>query len=163
MAAVPLLGPQDLRVSDVRGDAGLRFLPALLSCLEARDRRGRAEGLEGHAVLKIDYDRPEDVVPVDEIEARLARAGYRPVRLERRISPSERGQHLVITIAPAPRSNYAVVALQAILGSDPYREACNVQRVRGLPQASKFWRARWNVLYRHKRRREPLEVLTWPS
>lgn len=114
--------------------------------------------------LKIDYDHKRDILTTGDIVNRLARAGYRPVRLERRLSPSGRGQHVLVDVTPAPRSKYAIVALQAILGSDPFREACNVQRLRGLKDAPPFWRARWNVLYtRRSLRAEPLEVITWPS
>lgn len=40
-----------------------------------------------------------------------------------------------------------VVAYQAILGSDPIREAINLVRVRYLAQAPPFWRHRWNLLF----------------
>jgi hypothetical protein len=48
-----------------------------------------------------------------------------------------------------------MVALQAILGSDRYREACNVQRVRTIrtmtPDMRAFWEPRWNVFYDKRR------------
>jgi hypothetical protein len=48
-----------------------------------------------------------------------------------------------------------IVALQSILGSDARRERLNLMRVLGMrstPVDSKFWRARWNILYAYKLR-----------
>lgn len=59
---------------------------------------------------------------------------------------TRRGWHVVIEVRRrlAPKT---VVALQAILGSDPRRELFNLVRVLGLARHSMFWRERWNVLY----------------
>jgi hypothetical protein len=66
----------------------------------------------------------------------------------RRRSPSGSGWHLVLTVVPEPQSPVEVVALQAILGSDPLREACNLHRANMFPTVSPFWQDRWNVLYK---------------
>lgn len=68
-----------------------------------------------------------------------------------RIDRTRRGWHVVVAlrerVAPA-----LVVAAQAILGSDPNREAFNLMRVRRLRTQAAFWRERFNVLYsRHSR------------
>lgn len=100
-------------------------------------------------MLRIDYDSPDDVPSKLVIKRRLGRAGYQLKKMTRTMSPSGRGVHLRITLDRAPMSPFEVVALQAILGSDPVREAYNLVRVRammkkGLPA---FWCDRWNVLY----------------
>lgn len=63
-----------------------------------------------------------------------------------RVDRTRRGYHVVVGInkklAPAH-----IVAAQAILGSDPKREAFTLMRVLRLPELPAFWRKRWNVLY----------------
>jgi hypothetical protein len=61
-----------------------------------------------------------------------------------------------VTVRVARRINaLSVVALQAIMGSDPRREAFNLMRVRNLRSVAPFWRGRWNVFYtRHNREGE---------
>lgn len=102
----------------------------------------------GAGVLKLDYDRHADVPRLTRVCGLLRRAGYRPVWWHETISPSGRGRHVTIRLSPCPSCPMEVVALQAVLGSDPFREACNTMRVRALPRISRFWRQRWNVLYR---------------
>ncbi|MEE8177717.1 MAG: hypothetical protein V3T65_06960 [Acidobacteriota bacterium] len=97
--------------------------------------------------LKLDYDG-EDALSDGQIETRLARAGFTVSKIERRRSPSGHGWHKVVKVNPNPESPMEIVALQAILGSDPYREASNVQRARNLADVPKWWRERWNVLYK---------------
>lgn len=64
---------------------------------------------------------------------------------------TRRGWHLLIvltrTLLPSER-----VALQAVLGSDPWREALNLMRVLSIRKAGApdFWINRWNLLYRSK-------------
>lgn len=79
----------------------------------------------------------------------LRRAGYRPLWLRQERSGSGKGWHLIVETKPEIKTPMEVVALQAILGSDPWREACNVQRVRNLDRVPRAWRERdrWNVLY----------------
>ncbi len=52
-----------------------------------------------------------------------------------------------VVLVADPETDMEMVALQAICGSDPYREASNVLRVRQLDKVPEFWRRRWNVLY----------------
>lgn len=103
-------------------------------------------------VLKVDWDAHADALPVVEVQRRLRRAGFRVRWWREEFSPSGRGRHLTLCVTPRPREPAVVVALQACLGSDVYREACNVARVRLLPTLSAFWRARWNVFYTKPRR-----------
>lgn len=99
-------------------------------------------------MLRCDYDgkRPPPLVRVCWL---LARAGYRVQSLSERRSPGGQGWHVEVALTPAPRTCVEVVALQAVLGSDPAREACNVTRARMVDtkQVSRFWARRWNVLY----------------
>jgi hypothetical protein len=97
--------------------------------------------------VKIDLDADDRELPRWVIERRLDRAGFRLVRLLRRRSPSGAGVHLVARVRPRPESAAVVVALQAILGSDGYREACNLRRARILHRMPKPLRRFWNQLY----------------
>lgn len=119
--------------------------------------------------LELD-DGPPDVDRLMWIlAARLLRAGYEVTAYDFR--PSTNGWHLLIAVEPHP-APVAVVALQAICGSDPKRESCNLQRAReverwareadesddGAPsEAAAFWSTRFNVLYEPnpKRKRMP--------
>lgn len=58
------------------------------------------------------------------------------------------GWHLLVRIGGTMQPA-AIVAAQAILGSDPHREAFNLMRVRALRRVPRYWRTRWNVLYTH--------------
>ena len=93
------------------------------------------------------------------LAARLNRAGYEITAYEWRESTN--GWHLKIELDPHPAPIEAV-ALQAICGSDPKRESCNIQRAREVErwarlmddsgtdigrEARNFWSGRWNVLY----------------
>ena len=102
--------------------------------------------------LRLDYDSPgrgrqSPLVPYPKIVARLMRAGFEIQEYNRRRSPSGHGWHVIIRLTPAPRDPMEVIALQAICGSDPLREASNVRRVRSLPGLSDWWADKWNVLY----------------
>ncbi len=97
--------------------------------------------------LKLDYDTGMKALTDKQIELRLTRAGYEVLETSRLRSPSGEGWHLIIALNPVPDSAMEIVALQAILGSDPLREASNVQRARVLADVPKWWRGRWNVLY----------------
>ncbi len=93
------------------------------------------------------------------ITRRLARAGYEIRGWN--FAASTNGWHLKIGLNPHP-APLETVALQAICGSDPLRESCNVARAREVErwarqveeggtdsgrEAAEFWRRRWNVLY----------------
>jgi hypothetical protein len=66
----------------------------------------------------------------DVIAARLKRAGYAVTAWS--FEPSTNGWHAKVELDPPPTSPLEIVALQAVCGSDPSREACNVQRAREL-------------------------------
>lgn len=84
----------------------------------------------------------------------LARAGYQIVRRSVRRSGSGKGWHVKVYLNRNVSSWMEMVALQAVLGSDRYREACNVQRVRTIaslsPEMRVFWEPRWNVFYERR-------------
>lgn len=98
--------------------------------------------------LRCDYDgrRPPRLTRACWL---LARAGYRVRWWSERRSPGGKGWHVEIETVPAVRSAVEVVALQAVLGSDPAREACNVTRARQVErgEVDRYWSRRWNVLY----------------
>lgn len=75
--------------------------------------------------------------------------GFNPGRVVLRRYRTRRGYHveLLSRLALEP---VAMVALQAILGSDYRREAFNLFRALALPSAPVFWRklGHWNVLHR---------------
>lgn len=81
----------------------------------------------------------------------LLRADKRLVRRWRYRSGSGKGWHVYVLIDPPCRNPMELVALQAILGSDCYREACNAMRARTLmgmsAQDQLYWGSRFNVLY----------------
>lgn len=57
-----------------------------------------------------------------------------------------RGWHVVVLV-PGRATAVTVVACQAVLGSDPYREMFNLRRARRLAAVPRRWRRAWNVLY----------------
>lgn len=99
-------------------------------------------------LLKIDVDRGSPMSLALTV-IRLDRAGYRCRWMSQERSPSGKGWHVLASVSPLPTAGEAV-ALQLLLGSDPGREAANLQRVyhviRGTLPA--YWEARWNVLYK---------------
>lgn len=98
------------------------------------------------AVVKLDidsYNRPH----LGAIESKLLRGGYVWTAMDVLRSPSGRGWHVLIEVEPRPRSVMEVVALQAILGSDPWREAMQMVRAKAFPMVPDFMRNAWNVLY----------------
>lgn len=71
-------------------------------------------------------------------------------------SPSGKGWHVYVELDRPVSHWLEMVALQAILGSDRYREACNVQRVRTIAampwnEMRDYWELRWNVFYQKRR------------
>ena len=99
--------------------------------------------------LRVDVDGQEGLT-LAEILTRLTRAGHRVIRMAERRSPSGKGKHLWLWLSPKPKSAVEVVALQLLVGSDPHREAFYLPRARAVDggKVSKFWKDRWNVLYR---------------
>lgn len=73
-----------------------------------------------------------------------------------RVDRTARGFHIVadVIVREGKMPDMAIVAAQAILGSDARREAFNLLRAMhvSLGTVPPFWRSRWNVLYeRHSR------------
>lgn len=125
--------------------------PAVSLAIKRGGSRARAR--LSWTVLKLDYDTRR-LPGLGRIRSylglvlmRLRRAGYRPLWLMQKRSPSGKGWHVMIEVEPRPRRREEVVALQAILGSDPQREACNLWRARQGGRVGRFWRERFNVLY----------------
>lgn len=105
-------------------------------------------------ILRIDVDKGKRPLTLETVSRRLQRAGFRLCWLSQAASPSRGGWHIEIGVSPVPRSAVLVTALQAILGSDPAREACNLQRARMVDGKAVpcWWRERWNVLYNASQR-----------
>jgi len=99
-------------------------------------------------LVKLDIDVDSERPTIAILRWKVHRAGYRVVWMSETRSASRGGWHVTLKLSPPPKSAEEVVALQAILGSDLRREACNLKRARLLPVADPFWRDRWNVFYK---------------
>jgi hypothetical protein len=99
------------------------------------------------AVLKLDIDRQRRP-SLAHMAQLLNRAGYGLLDYEIHRSPGGRGWHCYLWVDPLPRTPMEVIALQAVLGSDPQREACNLLRARKMWRTPGFARSWFNVLYR---------------
>jgi hypothetical protein len=101
-------------------------------------------------ILRLDVDTRRPLRQAELVD-RLRRACRRLVWLSYRRSPSGRGWHLEAAVSPAPRTAVELVALQLLCGSDPHREAYNVNRARAVDSGavSRYWSkpSRWNVFY----------------
>lgn len=99
-------------------------------------------------VLKLDIDEELELPSVAQLCALLRRSGHRPHWLQYARSGSGHGWHLRLAVTPRCTIT-ETIALQAILGSDRYREANNLMRARQLPKVPGFWRRAGcvNVLY----------------
>lgn len=100
-------------------------------------------------ILRLDVDAGRTPYTLGRLTWLLARAGFAPVWLSQTHSPGGRGWHMEVKVSPPPRSRLEVVALQAILGSDQAREACNLHRAYMVEsgKVTGYWAERWNVLY----------------
>lgn len=98
-------------------------------------------------MVKVDVDPGDKPYGLRHVRTLLARAGYALVSRSKVRSGSGKGWHVYLTIEPPASSPMELIALQAVLGSDRYREACNIARARVLPKVDPFWRERFNVLY----------------
>lgn len=99
-------------------------------------------------MIKLDIDSGNPL-PIMTMIQRAARAGFVLRALCQWRSPSGRGWHLLIEVEPEPMTAMETVALQLLLGSDPNREAYNVNRARQVDagDVDPYWAERWNVLY----------------
>jgi len=91
------------------------------------------------AILRIDVDADARLLTLSELHGRLRRAGKRALWLLQERSRSLRGWHVTVRVSPPCCSLAELVALQAICGSDPYREANNLLRVQHVGRVSPFW------------------------
>lgn len=101
-------------------------------------------------LLYLDFDGhlPSDLMERITAKCALWRWPLEAVRIDR----TRRGWHVIIGIRKRIAA-LSMVAAQAILGSDPNREAFNLVRVRRLPMLPARAKCQWNVLYSsHKRR-----------
>lgn len=99
------------------------------------------------ARVKLDIDRATDRPPLWVLSKKLARAGYRITLMSEARSPSGKGWHITLDLKPKPSSAMEVVALQAVLGGDPWREAMQITRARAFTRCRPWMREMWNVLY----------------
>lgn len=105
------------------------------------------------AQVRLDMDRKRRPDPW-WIEKMLARAGYILIGYQEARSPSGNGWHVMLDVEPRPRTALEVVALQLLLGSDPYREAMQFHRARAFARVPHWMRDAWNVLYAPDSRRQ---------
>lgn len=98
--------------------------------------------LRGSTVLELDLDNTQGISR-SAIRRRLSKAGMSVLRIRTKRSPSGRGYHVLVyvrgTFTPLAR-----IALQAILESDPDREAQNFRRAM---LADPKWQGKWQALY----------------
>lgn len=112
--------------------------------MTTRERRRAFAG----RVLRLDYDRPR--LPRGfywRVVSTCRTLGLRPVLVV--VERTRRGWHGKVLLSRRC-SPATVVALQAILGSDPHRETFNLKRVRALRRAPTGLRDRYSVLFRRK-------------
>lgn len=101
--------------------------------------------MEKVAKLDIDGELPAELV--QSICWTLHRLDNAPQLV--RIDRTARGWHVTIELERDVTA-LELVAMQAILGSDPRRETFNLVRVRNLADVPPCWEERWNVLYSAK-------------
>ena len=94
--------------------------------------------------IKLDYDVPE-APPIGWWMFRALNLTVQLARWDR----TANGWHVLIWVKEELEPT-EIVALQAILGSDPRREAFNLMRVRSLEDVPEWWRGKWNVLFERK-------------
>lgn len=107
--------------------------------------------MNGIYVLKLDIDAHMERPKLPHIMHKLWRAGFGVQWMSEKQSPSGTGWHIEMQLDPEPENTEVVAALQAILGSDPLREACNLYRARMIEEKGdvpEWMKERWNVLYR---------------
>lgn len=100
------------------------------------------------ARLRLDIDAGKKRPTLVGICGLCKRAGYAVIAVSERRSPGGKGWHLTVDLEPRPRTMVEVVALQAILGSDAWREAVTLYRCRQARNADE--REMANVLYSRK-------------
>lgn len=104
--------------------------------------------IEPLALVKLDYDAGDPIPFYMDLFSRLRRAGHTVQGWKVRRSPGGEGWHMKLVIDPPAETPTGLVALQALCGSDPHREASNLLRARALDDMPDDLRTRWNVLYK---------------
>ena len=99
------------------------------------------------AVLRVDYDGRIPAVSYRQLIAALRWLRLRPLAVVYR--RTVRGYHMKVALTRRCQP-LVVVALQAILGSDPKREVFNLLRARALPRCPVEWRNRYSILFGRK-------------
>lgn len=117
-----------------------------------KHRTGSEVLSEQQALVKLDIDS-KNAPDLRTLVQKCHRASVAINWLSQQRSPSGKGWHLVLSVSPRPRTAMEVVALQAVLGGDVWREATQITRARNWTKAPAFMRSMWNVLYRADRRR----------
>lgn len=111
------------------------------------------------AVIKLDIDNVRRPPSLRDLRQILRRAGYTPVAVGERRSPSGNGWHMWIHVRPRPKSPYEIVALEAICGGDRQRCAMQMQRAKVFSVSPRVMRDAWNVLYApHPQRQRRLRL-----
>lgn len=107
------------------------------------------ETLGDSKTLLLDYDMARPVPRLAPLLSRLRVIGLRARWFSYR--RTKHGWHVEIGIDSALTPS-ELVAAQAVLGSDLRRETMNLRRAISLRvhKHSRFWRARWNILFREK-------------
>ena len=101
---------------------------------------------QGHACF-MDYDKDTLLPTIPQLYSLFRVLGLRPIAVV--YKKSKRGWHIV-AVFPEKYKPMELVAIQAICGSDPMREALNWVRASQPGQLRGFWGRRWNILYSKK-------------
>lgn len=99
--------------------------------------------LRGRSPLLLDYDGVKRI-SIGNIRKRLGQCGLSALRVQYTRSPSGTGIHCLVWVK-GNFSPLARIALQAILESDPAREAQNFKRAL---QRDYRWKEHWQVLFK---------------
>jgi len=107
------------------------------------------EAYSDSKTILLDFDVARPVPSLIKFLARLRVVGLRARWCS--YYRTVRGWHVAIGINLALTPSECV-ALQAVLGSDPSREAMNLRRALAIRVhgVSPFWRKRWNILFKEK-------------
>lgn len=103
----------------------------------------KMEERKGKTILQCDYDNCKKI-DRKTIRRRLEKAGVTCLAIRSRQSPSGTGVHALVSVSGV-LNRFQRIALQAILESDPEREAQNYRRAR---QAGPKWKDNWQVLFK---------------
>jgi hypothetical protein len=113
------------------------------------DKFGRIDKLsdhsQGHACF-MDYDSIS-AIGIPSLFSLARVCGFVPYAVC--YSKTRRGWH-VAALSMEKFKPIELVALQAIFGSDPMREAMDFYRARNIHKADAFWKTRWNIIYSEK-------------